>query len=130
MIRVPRALVVSCAMATLATVVSVAAPGMGAASAPSAGQPASARSTALVPDPGARGPYGTERIEVFRGWERVEVDMPLRVEDLAEVTLPMRNGEVAPGRHPVVLLLHGRHAWCSTVGGAVPDPVPAGAAIP
>jgi len=78
-----------------------------------------------LPDPGAEGPYDTERFEVFRGWERVEVDMPLRVEDLAEVTVPMRKGAVAPGRHPVVLLLHGRHAWCSNVGGAVPDPVPA-----
>ena len=125
MIRSPRALALSCAIATLATMVGVAAPGMGAASAVSAGQPASALSTAVLPDPGARGPYGTERIEVFRGWERVEVDMPLRVEDLAEVTLPIRDGEVAPGRHPVVLLLHGRHQWCSDVGGAVPDPVPA-----
>ncbi|MFM9136058.1 MAG: hypothetical protein ACKOT0_11635, partial [bacterium] len=86
---------------------------------------ASATPAALVPNPGARGPFSTERIEVFRGWERVEVDMPLRVEDLAEVTLPMRDGEVAPGRHPVVLLLHGRHQWCSDVGGTAPDPVPA-----
>ena len=76
-------------------------------------------------DPGVTGPYATARTTVFRGWERVEVDMPLRVEDLAEVTYPAdAQGGVAAGTFPLVVLLHGRHSWCSTVGGEVPDPVP------
>ena len=83
-------------------------------------------SSAALPDPGAKGPYSAQRITVFRGWERVEVDMPLRVEDLAEVTVPVdARGNVPDRRFPVVILLHGRHQWCATVGGEEPDPVPA-----
>lgn len=71
-------------------------------------------------------PHGnTRRLTVFRGWERVEVDLPWRVEDLAELTIPVdATGAILPGRHPVVLLLHGRHQWCARVGGEVPDPAP------
>ena len=52
--------------------------------------------------------------------------MPLRVEDLAEVTVPVdARGRVPERRFPVVVLLHGRHQWCANVGGEQPDPVPA-----
>lgn len=92
---------------------------------PAADVQASATQTSL-PDPGARGPFATMRSTVFRGWERVEVDMPLRVEDLAEITVPVdARGRVPERRFPLVVLLHGRHQWCATVGGEVPDPVPA-----
>lgn len=106
-----------------------------AASAASAASSTSRPTSSLLSNPGRRGPFATERFEVFRGWERVEVDLPLRVEDLAEITVPISAGTIAPGRHPVVLLLHGRHQWCSDVGGPEPDPVPAwcnfeGATIP
>jgi len=81
---------------------------------------------ASLPDPGASGPHPTQRMTVFRGWERVEVDLPLRVEDLAEVTVPVDAQGVVPRRaFPVVVLLHGRHQWCADVGGEQPDPVPA-----
>lgn len=81
---------------------------------------------ASLPDPGAKGPLATQRLTVFRGWERVEVDLPLRVEDLAEVTVPVDARGTVPRRaFPVVVLLHGRHQWCADVGGEQPDPVPA-----
>ena len=86
-----------------------------------------------VPDPAAPGPYATERVKVFRGWQAVDVGMPTKVEDLAEVTYPVRgDGAVARGTFPVVLLLHGRHAYCSVEGPAVrpPDPLCAGTSAP
>lgn len=76
-------------------------------------------------NPGAPGPYETRTISVFRGWEAVDVGLPVPVEDLAEITLPTNDrGGAAAGRFPVVLLLHGRHAWCSDAGDPVPEPGP------
>lgn len=82
--------------------------------------------SADVPDPGRQGPYPTQRVKGFGGWESVQVGMPYRVESLAEVTFPSRQGGgVARGRFPVVLLLHGRHQWCAEVGDIpAPDPTP------
>ena len=106
-------------------IIGLAAPAQ--ANLPTVGAPSpEAGARASLPDPGARGAYATQRSTVFRGWERVEVDMPLRVEDLAEVTVPLdAQGEVPKGRFPLVVLLHGRHQWCADVGGEVPDPAPA-----
>ena len=78
-----------------------------------------------VLNPGERGPFGTRTVTVFDGWDTVDVGLPLPTEDLAELTLPTADrGGVASGRFPVVLLLHGRHAWCSDVGRPVPEPGP------
>jgi len=119
MIRMTRLAVPGMAILALAMQSGVVAP---AGAAPSLLTAASAAS----PDPGAKGPYSAHRSTVFRGWERVEVDMPLRVEDLAEVTVPVdARGNVPHKRFPVVVLLHGRHQWCATVGGEEPDPIPA-----
>ena len=81
---------------------------------------------ASTPDPGRAGSHPTKRIEVFGGWESVDVGLDYRVEDLAEVTYPTRaGGATARGRFPVVLLLHGRHQWCADVGDIpAPDPTP------
>ena len=83
-------------------------------------------------DPSAPGPYATKRIDVVRSWASVDVgfpaglvseDTPL-VEDVSEVTYPVdAEGNVPAGRHPVVLLLHGMHQWCSDQGPVV-KPVP------
>lgn len=83
-------------------------------------------------DPSARGPYATVRKDVIRGWARVDIGYPAGVlgdgvplvEDVSEITYPVDGyGDVAPGRHPVVILLHGMHAWCSDEGPVV-KPVP------
>ena len=110
----------------LGTAVPVSA-GIPSAGAPALDTPPAVTAVrAALPDPGARGPYATQRSTVLRGWERVEVDMPLRVEDLAEVTYPVdAQGQVPDRRFPLVMLLHGRHQWCADVGGEIPDPVPA-----
>lgn len=106
----------------IAVPMSVVAP-VGRAAVPAT---AAAPTMSALPDPGALGPYATQRSDIFRGWDRVEVDMPLRVEDLAEVTVPVdARGRVPAERFPVVVLLHGRHQWCAAVGGEQPDPVPA-----
>ena len=87
---------------------------------------ATASASADLPAPGRPGQYPTQRVEGFGGWESVDVGLEYRVEDLAEVTYPSRpGGAVARGRFPVVLLLHGRHQWCSDVGDIpAPDPTP------
>ena len=124
-VSVPRALtaLLACCAALLGP-----APAFGVSPASSA--PVAAASLAVL-EPGDAGPYRTARFPVFRGWERVEVDLPLRVEDLVEVTAPVdRQGRVLAGQHPVVVLLHGRHQWCSNVGGPVPNPVPGWCNIP
>ena len=88
--------------------------------------PATDAARSALPNPGGKGPFATKRSTVFRGWERVEVDLNLPVEDLAEVTVPVNaRGNVPKRRFPVVLLLHGRHEACAQVGGETPDPVPA-----
>lgn len=92
----------------------------------SAVPPATDAARSALPNPGGKGPFATQRSTVFRGWERVEVDLALPVEDLAEVTVPVdARGNVPNRRFPVVLLLHGRHDACAQVGGKAPDPVPA-----
>ena len=88
--------------------------------------PATDAARSALPNPGGKGPFATQRSTVFSGWERVEVDLALPVEDLAEVTVPVdARGNVPNRRFPVVLLLHGRHEACAQVGGKTPDPVPA-----
>ena len=82
----------------------------------------------VPPDPSKRGPYATERIDVVRSWNDVNIGYPAGVvsegvplvEDISEVTYPVdSSGEVVPGQHPVVVLLHGMHEWCSGEGPQV-----------
>ena len=76
----------------------------------------------------ARETWGTMVFEIENGWNAVDVGLPLPVEDVAVVTVPTQKGRVAPGSHPVVLLLHGQHNFCyasSDVPNLVPNPVPA-----
>jgi erythromycin esterase-like protein len=85
---------------------------------------------ALDVDPAAPGPYGTERLSY--DLDPLTLDgYPEPVEVLAEVTRPID----APGRRPLVLILHGRHSTCyvggpdGEAGGGWPcqegwDPIP------
>ena len=93
---------------------------------------ATPRGDVVPPDPSAPGPYATKRIDVIRSWASVDVGFPAGVftkgtplvEDVSEVTYPVdAEGNVPPGRHPVVLLLHGMHQWCANEGPVV-KPVP------
>lgn len=101
-------------------------PGAATAATPPASMVVPAGDTpSISANPGARGPYKARTVTVFRGWQSVDVGLPMQVEDLSELTLPVRDGgRIASGRFPVVLLLHGRHATCSDVGGPAPKPGP------
>ena len=73
-----------------------------------------------VVDPAAEGPYAIERRDVVRSWDGVDVGFEAPVEDVAEITYPVTEaGGVAPGRHPVVVVLHGMHASCAPAGPLV-----------
>lgn len=62
---------------------------------------------------------GIQRVVVNNGWESVDVGLPLLVEDVAEVTLPVTaDGTVPMKRHPVVVLLHGQHDFCYDTGSS------------
>lgn len=85
-----------------------------------------------APDPAARGPFTTARLDAIRGWERVAIGFPwgqvgergLLVEDVAEITYPVSpTGDIPTGRYPVVVLLHGIFQMCAAKGIAV-SPVP------
>ncbi len=67
---------------------------------------------------------GIQRIVVNNGWESVDVGLPLLVEDVAEVTFPVTaDGTLPMKRHPVVVLLHGQHAFCYETGSSsAPSP--------
>ncbi|MEI8080499.1 MAG: hypothetical protein WCI74_01455 [Actinomycetes bacterium] len=75
-------------------------------------------------DPTRKGPYSTRRLDIDLGLTfRVE-GMPAPIEDVAEVTYPVaKKRSAATGKFPVVLLLHGRHAWCYA-GGEFTEPWP------
>ncbi len=73
-----------------------------------------------APDPAAEGPYAIERRDVVRSWNAVDVGFERRVEDVSEVTYPVtETGDVVPGRHPVVVILHGMHEFCARTGPEV-----------
>lgn len=76
--------------------------------------------TDITPDPSAEGPYAIERRNVVRSWDGVNVGLEGPVEDVAEITYPVtQTGNVVPGRHPVIVLLHGMHASCARTGPLV-----------
>ena len=90
---------------------------------PTAPEPSAPAATAA--DPGAPGPYATERLEYHHAgflWP----EYPVPIEMLGEVTAPTG----APGARPFVLILHGRHGTCFTGGPGGFDsgdwPCPAG----
>jgi hypothetical protein len=79
----------------------------------------------LKPDPGTFGTFQTESIYYTRTSLKVD-EMPANLEVQGQVIAPIG----APGKRPVVLFLHGRHATCFgadgvTSTGAVHDPCPA-----
>ena len=90
-------------------------------------------SEVLPPDPTAAGPYATKRLDIVRSWASVDVGFPPEaaqligsnlVEDVSEVTYPVdASGDVPSGTFPIVVLLHGMHAWCAGQG-PVMDPAP------
>ena len=90
-------------------------------------------SEVLPPDPTAAGPYATKRLDIVRSWASVDVGFPPEaaqligsnlVEDVSEVTYPVdASGDVPSGAFPIVVLLHGMHAWCAGQG-PVMDPAP------
>lgn len=68
-------------------------------------------------DPAAEGPYAIARRDVARSWDGVQVGFDGGVEDVAEITYPVtETGDVVPGRHPVVVMLHGMHEPCARTG--------------
>jgi len=84
---------------------------LGALSAPSA--TSTRQGPVLAADPGARGRFGVVRADYDLGddvWALEGLDASLRSEGRAAVYLP---GPAATGRLPVVVLLHGRHQWCT-----------------
>jgi hypothetical protein len=99
-------------LALLAIAITVASTGLPA---PASAGPASAQPLPpLSPfDPGVPGPYKVRRHEVNGGWDAVRLRLPKPVELVAELTYPTTaDGRPAPGRRPLVLLLHGQHADC------------------
>lgn len=71
-------------------------------------------------DPAARGPHRTVRRDVVRSWDGVDVGFEYSVEDVSEITYPATEvGAVVPGRHPVVVILHGMHTPCARTGPRV-----------
>jgi hypothetical protein len=86
--------------------------------------PASQAVADITPDPAAEGPHAIARRDVVRSWGSVDVGFEGAVEDVSEITYPTtETGEVVPGKHPVVVLLHGMHASCARTGPSV-TPIP------
>jgi hypothetical protein len=86
--------------------------------------PSSQAVAEIAPDPAAEGPYAIARRDVVRSWGSVDVGFEGAVEDVSEITYPTtETGEVVPGEHPVVVLLHGMHASCARTGQSV-TPIP------
>ena len=71
-----------------------------------------------VGDPGARGPLPTVRAQYTLGDAVLKVPSGYTVELTGEVTYPRTLGKT---RHPVVVLLHGRHSACGRKDGATDD---------
>jgi erythromycin esterase-like protein len=69
------------------------------------------RTPSLPTDPAVEGPYRTQRLSYDLEPLALE-GYPAPIEVLAEVTRPVD----APGRRPLVLILHGRHSTCFTGG--------------
>ena len=67
-----------------------------------------------LPDPGLQGPLATVRAAYTFGDRALRVPTGYRVEVTGEVTYPRRLGAQ---RHPVVVLLHGRHSFCGRRDG-------------
>ena len=125
-----RRLLVSCSAGLL---ILGLASGTSAAQQPPGQSAAPRTSEVLPPDPAAAGPYATKRLDIVRSWAGVDVGFPPEaaefigsnlVEDVSEVTYPVdASGDVPSGRFPIVVLLHGMHAWCAGKG-PVMDPAP------
>lgn len=54
--------------------------------------------------------HDSKRLQIFNGFESVDVGLDDPVEDLAELTIPVnKRGKLLKGDLPVVVLLHGQH---------------------
>jgi len=116
-------LAIGAACAAIAALAPITSASSAPQTVPQAAEAAPRADSAL--DPAAPGRYSIARERVFRGWQSVDVGMETKVEDLAEITYPTtRRGDVARGSFPVVVLLHGRHAYCSSQGPRVSPPDP------